>query len=103
MPNKKFANVNENRTDLAKAALDTFRDRTGTDSGDAIGDLSGRNVTNFNSKPFLDGSLQRFQIEESDGRRRCVALGAGLGIFASPWIRAKIGHDFCRASRRTYV
>jgi hypothetical protein len=76
------ANVNEDRADWAKAAIDTFRNRTGTDAGDAIGDLivdllhlSRRSVKNFNPKPFLDGSLQKFQIEESQDGGRVAYVG----------------------------
>ena len=76
------ANVNEDRADWAKAAIDTFRNRTGTDAGDAIGDLivdllhlGRRSVKNFNPKPFLDGSLQKFQIEESQDGGRVAYVG----------------------------
>jgi hypothetical protein len=76
------ANVNEERADWAKAAIDTFRNRTGTDAGDAIGDLivdllhlGRRSVKSFNPKPFLDGSLQRFQIEESQDGGRVAYVG----------------------------
>jgi predicted TIM-barrel enzyme len=76
------ANANEERADWAKAAIDTFRNRTGTDAGDAIGDLivdllhlGRRSVKNFNSKPLLDGSLQRFQIEESQDGGRVAYVG----------------------------
>ena len=81
MSNKE-ANVNEDRADLAKTAIDTFRNRTGTEAGDAIGELivdllhlGRRSVKNFNPKPFLDGSLQRFQIEESQDGGRVAYVG----------------------------
>jgi len=76
------ASVNEERADWAKAAIDTFRNQTGADAGDAIGDLivdllhlGRRSVKNFNAKPFLDGSLQRFQIEESQDGGRVAYVG----------------------------
>ena len=80
--NNNDANVNEDRADWAKVAIDTFRNRTGTDAGDAIGDLivdllhlGRRSVKNFNPKPFLDGSLHRFQIEESQDGGRVAYVG----------------------------
>jgi hypothetical protein len=76
------ANVNEDRADWAKAAIDTFRNRTGTDAADAIGELivdllhlGRRSVKNFNPKPFLEGNLQRFQIEESQDGGRVAYVG----------------------------
>jgi hypothetical protein len=78
----KAANVNEGRADWAKAAIDTFRNASGTDADDAIGDLivdllhlGRRSVKNFNAKPFLDGNLQRFQIEESQEGGRVAYVG----------------------------
>jgi predicted TIM-barrel enzyme len=75
-------NVNEDRADWAKTAIDTFRKATGTDADDAIGDLivdllhlGRRSVKNFNAKPFLDGNLHRFQIEESQEGGRVVYVG----------------------------
>ena len=80
--NNNDTNVNEDRADWAKAAIDTFRNRTGNDADDAIGDLivgllhlGRRSVKNFNPKPFLDGSLHRFQIEESQDGGRVAYVG----------------------------